>query len=76
MTHVNLQEYALSLFITKTQFTLEKKIQKKFKMQKAWQFLSQCIHFPRMLYLDVLLFLPPTPFVHGYYHGFMLLVLL
>ncbi len=74
MTHVNLQKYALSLFITKTRFTLEKKIQKK--MQKAWQFLSQCIEFPRMLYLDVFLFLPPAPFVHGLCHGFMLLVLL
>lgn len=34
MTHVNLQAYALSLFITKTQFTLEKKNSKKKKCKK------------------------------------------
>jgi hypothetical protein len=70
MTHVDLQEYALSLFITRTQFTLEK------KKQKSWQFLSQCIHFPRMLSLVVVLFLPPTLFFHGLCHGFMMLVIL
>jgi len=66
----------LVIVYNKNTIYLRKKKFKKKKMQKAWQFISQCIHFPRMLYLVALLFLAPSLFVHGLCHVFMLLVLL
>jgi hypothetical protein len=49
----------LVIVYNKNTIYLRKLNPKKELMQKAWQFLSQCIHFPRMLYLGCS-FIPPS----------------